>query len=88
MTEPQTFWVYILECRGGTYYCGQTSRLPERILEHMAGKGAKYTRGKRMPCKLCYAKDYPTRGEAMKRERQIKRMSRKQKEELINATKD
>ncbi len=78
------FFVYILECRGGTYYTGQTSRLSERILEHMKGKGGRYTRG-RLPAKLCYAEECSTRGDAMRRERQIKKMSRKQKEELINS---
>ena len=88
MSEPEKFWVYILECRGGIYYTGQTSRLTERMLEHMSGKGAKYTRGKRWPCRLCHAEEFLTRGEAMKRENKIKKMSRKQKEELINAVED
>jgi len=76
------FFVYILECAGGTFYTGQTSRLPERIIDHMRGEGARYTRG-RLPVVLVHAEEYPTRGEVMKRENQIKRMSRKQKKELI-----
>lgn len=77
------FFVYILEClRDGTFYTGQTSRLAERTLEHMKGEGARYTRG-RLPVALVHVEIFPTRGEAMKREQQIKRMSRKQKEELI-----
>ncbi len=78
------FFIYILECgdRNRTYYTGQTSRLSERILEHMAGNGGAYTRG-RLPVRLCHAEQYDSRGDAMRRERQIKRMSRKQKEELV-----
>lgn len=76
------FFVYILKCRDGTFYTGQTSRLPERIIDHMRGEGARYTRG-RLPVVLVHAEEYPTRGEAMKRENQIKRMSRRQKKELI-----
>jgi putative endonuclease len=51
---------------------------------HMRGTGAKYTRGRR-PLKLVYTKEYLTKSEAMKREYQIKKMTRKQKVELINA---
>lgn len=79
------FYVYILQCRKDwTYYTGQTSRLVERIVEHMQGKGARYTKG-RLPVALVHVEILPTRGDAMRRELQIKRMSRKQKEELINA---
>jgi len=77
------FWVYILRCgKDNTLYTGQTSHLAERVLEHMHGKGARYTRG-RLPVALIYAEEYSSRGDAMRRERQIKMMSRKQKEELI-----
>ncbi len=78
------FFVYILECsdKNRTLYTGQTARLTERILEHMRGDGGRYTRG-RLPVVLVHAETYPTRGEAMKRERQIKKMTRKQKERLI-----
>ncbi len=80
----QKFYVYILECGDGTYYTGQTSRLAERTLEHMRGNGGRYTRG-RLPARLCYTERYESRGDAMRRERKIKKMSRKQKEELINS---
>ena len=77
------FFTYILECGDGTLYTGQTAYLSKRILEHMAGKGGRYTRG-RLPVKLCHAERHKTRGDAIRREQQIKKMSRKQKEELIN----
>jgi len=80
-TEPK-FFVYILECGDGTFYTGQTSRLPERVLEHMQGRGGRYTRG-RLPVALVYAEECPTRADAMRRERQIKKMNREQKTELI-----
>lgn len=77
------YYVYILECGDGSYYTGQTARLSERVLEHMRGDGGRYTRG-RLPVRLCHAERYDSRGDAMRRERRIKKMTRKQKEELIN----
>ena len=32
-------WVYILQCRGGYFYVGQTSRLYRRFWEHDGGTG-------------------------------------------------
>ena len=49
---------------------------------HNEGKGAKYTRGKR-PVELVYYEGYKTREEAMKREYEIKQLSRQEKEKLI-----
>lgn len=87
MNKVIKYWVYILKCGSNeTFYTGQTSRLSERILEHMQGKGARYTRG-RLPVALVYAEEQPTRGDAMRRENQIKKMSRKQKIELIKTFK-
>ena len=85
--SPQKFFVYILECGDGMYYTGQTSRLPERILEHMHGNGGRYTRG-RLPVRLCLVEQYESRGDAMRRERQIKKMTRRQKKELITVAKN
>lgn len=74
--------VYILECSDKTYYTGWTKDLEKRINVHNNGKGAKYTRG-RLPVKVIYFEKYITKSEAMKREYQIKKMSRKEKEKLI-----
>ena len=84
IANDKPYHVYIIECSDGTYYTGYTTRLIYRLLMHMRGKGAKYTRGRR-PLKLVYTKEYLTKSEAMKREYQIKKMTRKQKVELINA---
>ena len=81
--SPQKFFTYILECDDGTFYTGQTSRLAGRVLEHMCGGGARYTKG-RLPVRLCYTEQCDSRGDAMRRERQIKKMSREQKKELIS----
>lgn len=77
-------YVYILSCADGTFYTGWTTHLEERVKTHNQGKGARYTRSRR-PVKLLYWEEYSDKGEAMRREAAIKKMSRKQKEELINS---
>ena len=69
-------YTYILECSDGTYYTGWTNDLEKRVKMHNAGKGAKYTKPRR-PVVLAYY-------EAMRREWEIKQLSRKEKEQLVN----
>lgn len=75
-------YTYILKCRDGTYYTGWTNNLDQRIKTHNQGKGAKYTRARR-PVELAYYEVFSTKEEAMRREAQIKRMARKEKEKLV-----
>lgn len=76
-------WVlYILECKDGTLYTGITDDLERRIKAHNSGKGAKYTRG-RGPLILRYQEPCPDKSSALRREREIKALSRKAKLELI-----
>ncbi len=77
------FYVYIVECKGGTYYTGYTSDLEKRLEEHNAGKrGARYTRHRR-PVRLVWSKGYKYLKLAMREERRIKSLRRWQKEEMI-----
>ncbi|MFH1586772.1 MAG: GIY-YIG nuclease family protein [Candidatus Diapherotrites archaeon] len=76
------YFVYLLECGDGSYYCGYTSDLAARVKEHNAGNGGKYTRSHR-PVRLVYSKEFETRNGAMHREAEIKKFTRKQKQELI-----
>lgn len=75
-------YTYIVKCRDNTYYTGWTKDLDRRMKAHNSGTGAKYTRSRR-PVRLVYYEAYRTKEEAMQREREIKRMSRKEKEKLI-----
>ncbi len=75
--------VYILQCADGTLYTGITNDLDRRIAEHEAGKGAKYTRG-RGPFQLVYNEVCEGRGQASKREIEIKSLNREQKLGLIS----
>ena len=78
-------YVYIVECSDGTFYTGYTKNIQRRINEHNFGsRSAKYTRSRR-PVKLLYSEEYDNVSDALKREYQIKKLSRKQKRELIDS---
>ncbi|MDP8216024.1 MAG: GIY-YIG nuclease family protein [Candidatus Kaelpia imicola] len=79
-----SFYVYILECKDKTYYTGYTNNIEARIKLHNSGKGAKYTKDRR-PVKLTWVKKYKYFKRAFMKELEIKRMSRKKKEELVNS---
>lgn len=79
---PSFYYVYILTCHDGTLYTGYTSNLVRRLQEHNQGKGAKYTKY-RTPVYLAYHEIYLSKSKALKREYQIKQLSRIQKLELI-----
>lgn len=76
-------YTYLVKCADNTLYCGWTNHLEKRIEAHNQGKGAKYTKTRR-PVELVYYESYPTKEEAMRREVQIKKLSRKDKLLLIN----
>ena len=78
------WFVYILECSDKSLYTGITNNLARRLDEHNGSKvvSARYTRVRR-PIKLVYSKKIGTRSEAMKREKEIKRLSREIKWQLI-----
>jgi putative endonuclease len=81
------YYVYIIECEGGSFYTGYTKDLHCRITFHMNGKGARYTRMHRAQ-KLVYVEEFPSISEAMRNEKRIKRLSHHQKLELMrNQTK-
>jgi len=77
-----TFYVYILQCCDGSYYTGYTKNIETRMQQHQNGKGARYTKAHR-PQRVAYHEQFNTRSAAMKREREIKRLSHQQKTLLI-----
>ncbi|HNT54436.1 MAG TPA: GIY-YIG nuclease family protein [Anaerolineaceae bacterium] len=77
------FYCYILECADGTYYTGWTTDPVRREKQHNRGIGAAYTRTHR-PVRLVYVEEQPSRAEAMRRERAIKRLTHLKKETLIH----
>ena len=79
----ETVWyLYILRCRDDTLYTGITTDVEKRLEAHRSGKGAKYTRG-RGPLELAYREACGTHSDALKREYQIKQLSRQEKQLLI-----
>lgn len=77
------YYVYILKCFDDTFYTGITNNIEKRIKIHNSGKGAKYTRS-RLPVVLVYFEILEDKSSALKREIQIKKLTRKEKEFLIN----
>jgi len=75
-------YTYIVKCADGSLYTGWTTDINKRIKKHNEGKGAKYTRT-RIPVELVYYEVYDTKKEAMSREWHIKRLSRRDKFQLI-----
>lgn len=75
-------YTYIVECKDGTLYTGWTTDLERRMKAHNSGKGAKYTRS-RLPVVLRYYESFETKQEAMRREYEIKQLTRKEKKKLM-----
>lgn len=79
-------WVcYLLQCADDTLYCGITNDLDKRLAAHNAGEGAKYTRG-RTPVRLVYCEPCADKSAALKRELEIKFLSRTEKLALCGVT--
>ena len=76
-----SFYVYILLCTDGSFYTGYTKDLNARTKQHESGKGAKYTKSHR-PQRIAYVEMLDSRSEAMKREKEIKKLSHQQKFDL------
>ena len=81
------YYVYILLCHDGTFYTGYTKNLQERLRLHKVGKGARYTKSHKLK-ELAYSEGFECRADAMRRERAVKKLSHKQKQNLIKTSKD
>ncbi len=77
-------YVYILKCRDDTYYTGYTVEVDRRLQEHQNGLASKYTRG-RTPVELVYVEELPTKSAALQRERELKRLTRANKQKVIES---
>lgn len=83
-TKP-SWYVYILKCADNTLYTGITVDVERRVNEHNTDNklAAKYTRVRR-PVKLVYKEALKSRSLAAKREAEIKKLKRNEKETLCN----
>ncbi|MDO8270216.1 MAG: GIY-YIG nuclease family protein [Candidatus Levybacteria bacterium] len=77
-------YVYMLKCADGTYYIGKTQDLEKRLKAHNGeiSGGAKYTRGRR-PVRLVYSEELNSTSEALKREFELKKLTKPQKLKLF-----
>ena len=84
--NDHTYWIYILECENATYYTGYTSDLVRRFQEHLSGSAkCKYTRSfKPLSVAQCW-QVHGSKSMAMKIERYIKKISKKEKIKIIQA---
>ena len=82
--EIKMHYTYILKCKDGTYYTGYTNHLEKRVQAHNDGKGAKYTKGRR-PVEVVYFEIHEDKHIAMRREWEIKQMTREEKSALIRS---
>ena len=79
------YYVYLLRRADGTLYTGFTNDLARRLAAHNAGRGAKYTRGRR-PVELVYWESFSNKSSALRREYAIKQLPRRQKLTLIQSS--
>ena len=84
--DAMNYWVYIVACADGTLYTGIAIDVARRLAEHNGEKpkGARYTSARR-PVTLLYCAAFPTRSDAQKEEARIKKLSRADKQKLIDA---
>ena len=73
-----SWWVYLLECKGGSFYAGITNDMAARYQAHVEGRGAKYTRAN-PPIKILAQKSFLNRSEASAAEAQLKKLPKSKK---------
>ena len=83
MEDPQYHYVYILRCSDGSYYVGYAEDLEKRLKVHSEGRASPYT-ACRLPLDLVYSEKHETMESVRRRERQLKRWTRKKKEALFS----
>jgi predicted GIY-YIG superfamily endonuclease len=76
-------YVYILLCKDGSHYTGYARDVKIRVERHKKGQGARYTKTHE-PEKIVYVEEFDSRSEAVKREREIKSLSHRKKQQLAN----
>jgi len=81
--SPKPYYMYVLSCKDGSFYCGVTTDPDRREKEHNGSKrGAKYTRSRR-PVKLIFSMLCKSKSDAYKKEAAFKKLTRSQKLEYM-----
>jgi putative endonuclease len=81
---PDAYHVYLAWCANGTFYVGSTVDVARRLAAHNAGRGGRYTRAHR-PLSLAASWSFPSRREALRAERALKRLPHERKRALAAA---
>lgn len=76
------YYFYLARCADNTLYAGSCKDTAERETKHNSGNGAKYTRSRR-PVRIVYREEFDSLSQALKREAEVKKLSREKKEELL-----
>lgn len=79
------YYVYLLKCGSSgkkPLYCGYTKNLKRRLEDHQSERGGRFTRS-RQPVELAYWEEHSTRIKAIRREREVKKFSRREKLRMI-----
>ena len=82
MAVSSTWSVYLVRCADNTFYAGSTTDVEARAAAHNAGRGARYTSGRR-PVEVVYVEECGSRSAALRREHALKRLTRAGKDALI-----
>jgi putative endonuclease len=83
--DDKKWYLYILQCKDGSYYTGITDNVVERVIKHNQGKGPDYTR-RRRPVALRYWHEYPNKSEARQNEIIIKKWNKIKKQKLVEGS--
>ncbi|WP_462158720.1 GIY-YIG nuclease family protein [Pseudoalteromonas sp. GB56] len=82
LQNSDSWWLYIVQTRFGHWYTGVSNDVVKRFDAHQQGKGAKNLKGKG-PLTLIFATPVGSRSDACKLEAQVKKLTRKKKEQFI-----
>ena len=82
--EGKPWFLYVVRCNDDTLYTGVTTDVTRRVNEHNSSpRGSKYTKARR-PAELVYWIDFEDRSAAQKAEFKFKKLSKQEKETIIN----
>jgi putative endonuclease len=78
-----TIWyLYLIECEDGSLYTGITTDVERRYAQHVAGKGARYTRMKK-PLRLVGFRRCGSKSEALIAEMETKKLPKNEKKNSL-----
>ena len=79
------WFVYLVRAANGALYCGISDDPHKRFAKHQSGKGARFFHSSPAQA-LVYIEPCASKGDALRRERAVKALSKLAKEALVAAT--